>query len=223
MPSDTFAAGSFNMDSMARRENRLAANAAPDTKSARTRARILDAAAKVLSVKGYSGMRLADVAKEAELQAPAIYYYFDSRENLIEEVMWVGIANMREHMVTVLDNLSPDLSPLDRILVAVEEHLRHELEISDYTTASIRNAGQVPDRIRQRQIAEEAKYGEVWGGLIRQAAAEGQIRPELDLFISQMLVLGSLNWTAEWWDPKRGSLDAVVKNAQSFVRHALAD
>lgn len=209
------------MHYMVRREQRAASGGAAETKSARTRTRILDAAAKVLSVKGYSGMRLSDVAKEADLQAPAIYYYFDSREDLIEEVMWVGIANMREHIVKVLDDVPSGVAPLDRILVAVEEHLRHELEISDYTTASIRNAGQVPERIRNRQIAEEARYGEVWSGLIRQAAEEGQLRPDLDLFISQMLVLGSLNWTAEWWNPKRGSIDVVVKNAQSFVRHAI--
>jgi AcrR family transcriptional regulator len=193
-----------------------------DTKSTRTRGRILDAAAKVLSVKGYSGMRLSDVAEVAEIQAPAIYYYFDSREDLIEEVMWVGIANMREHITKVLDELPAGMSPLDRILVAVEAHLRHELEISDYTTASIRNSGQVPERIRKRQLSEEAKYGEVWKALMKAAAAEGQIRQDLDLFIAQMLVFGSLNWAAEWWSPKRGSVDEVVRNAQSFVRHALS-
>ena len=165
------------MDSMARRETRAASDGAAETKSARTRTRVLDAAAKVLSVKGYSGMRLADVAKEAELQAPAIYYYFDSREDLIEEVMWVGIANMREHLVKVLDGVPSDMDPLDRILVAVEEHLRHELEISDYTTASIRNAGQVPERIRKRQVAEEAKYGEVWGVIGADVRVEAIVDP----------------------------------------------
>ena len=43
-----------------------------DSKSALTRRRILDAAAHVLSVKGYGGLRLTDVAAEAEIQAPAI-------------------------------------------------------------------------------------------------------------------------------------------------------
>ncbi|MDX6234242.1 MAG: hypothetical protein QOH68_3339 [Nocardioidaceae bacterium] len=194
----------------------------PDSKSARTRIRILDAAAHVLSTKGYAGMRLTDVADYADLQAPAIYYYFPSREDLIEEVMWVGIADMREHVTEVLSTLPPEMTPLERILVAVEAHLRHELEISDYATASIRNAGQVPESIRKRQIAEEVKYGEVWSALIRSAAAEGQIRPELDLYIAQMLVFGALNWTAEWWDPKRGSVDAIVHNAQSFIRAGLA-
>ena len=194
----------------------------PDSKSARTRTRILDAAAHVLSTKGYAGMRLTDVADYAELQAPAIYYYFPSREDLIEEVMWVGIADMREHLTSILSTLPSEMTPLERILVAVEAHLRHELEISDYATASIRNAGQVPESIRKRQIAEEVKYGEVWSALIRSAAAEGQIRPELDLYIAQMLVFGALNWTAEWWDPKRGSVDAIVHNAQSFIRAGLA-
>ena len=67
------------------------------SKSARTRERILDAAAHVLSRKGYAGTRLSDVADQAEIQAPAIYYYFPSRDDLIEEVMWSGIAHMREH------------------------------------------------------------------------------------------------------------------------------
>ena len=43
------------------------------SKSAKTRGRILTAAAHVLSRKGYAGARLADVADEAKVQAPAIY------------------------------------------------------------------------------------------------------------------------------------------------------
>jgi len=195
--------------------------ARPDSKSAKTRTRILDAAAHVLSIKGYAGMRLTDVAEYAELQAPAIYYYFPSREDLIEEVMWVGIADMHNHLVEILDKVPSEMTPMERILVAVEAHLRHELEISDYTTASIRNSGQVPKKIRTRQLAEEAKYGEVWRKLIRDAIVEGEIRSDLDPFMAQMLVLGSLNWAAEWWNPKRGSLEIVVRNAQSFVRNGL--
>ena len=36
-----------------------------------------------------------------------------------------------------------------------------------------------------------------------------------------MIVLGALNWAAEWWDPDRGPIDAVITTAQSMVRHAL--
>ena len=194
-----------------------------EPKSAQTRRRVLDAAAQVLSAKGYAGLRLSDVAAHAELQAPAIYYYYPSRDDLIEEVMWVGIADMREHVIAVLDDLPADSPALDRLLAAVEAHLRHELEISDYTTAAIRNSGQVPLKIRTRQILEEQRYGEVWRRLINDMARSGELRADLDLYIAQMLVLGALNWAVEWWDPRRGSLDIVVANAQSFVRHGLAE
>lgn len=183
----------------------------------------MDAAAHVLSTKGYAGLRLNDVAAQAELQAPAIYYYYPSRDDLIEEVMWVGIADMREHVITVLDGLPADVCALDRLLAAVEAHLRHELEISDYTTAAIRNAGQVPAAIRKRQLLEEQRYGEIWRRLINAIARSGALRADLDLYLAQMLVLGALNWAVEWWDPRRGSLDTVVANAQSFVRHGLTE
>jgi TetR/AcrR family transcriptional regulator, cholesterol catabolism regulator len=195
----------------------------PDSKSALTRRRILDAAAHVLSVKGYGGLRLTDVANEAEIQAPAIYYYFPGRDDLIEEVMWAGIAEVNEHLRGVLAAMPAKASALDRLLAAVEAHLRHTLEISNYTTAAIRNAGQVPVAIRKRQIIEEERYGEIWRKLINDLARSGVLRAELDLYIAQMLVLGALNWTAEWWDSRRGSVDAVVANAQTLVRHGLTE
>lgn len=194
-----------------------------ESKSALTRSRILDAAARVLSEHGYAGLRLTDVAAEAELQAPAIYYYFPSRDELIEEVMWSGIADMRSHVAAVLEEVPDGSAPIDKLLIAVEAHLRHALEISHYTTAAIRNAGQVPQDIRKRQVLEEERYGEIWRRLINDVAREGVLRPELDLYIAQMLVLGALNWAVEWWNPRRGAIETVVANAQSVIRHGLTD
>src|SRR5687768_2580413 len=85
-----------------------------DSKSARTRSRILDAAADVLSTKGYAGTRLGDVAALAEVRAPAIYYYFDSRDALVEEVMWAGIAEMRQQVLRALEEAPAGTSPMDR-------------------------------------------------------------------------------------------------------------
>ena len=191
------------------------------SKSARTRERILDAAAHVLSRKGYAGTRLADVADQAEIQAPAIYYYFSSRDDLIEEVMWTGIARMRAHIADVLAALPADTDPMGRIDAAVEAHLRYALEISDYTTASIRNAGQIPGHIRIRYSAEASSYGDTWRRLLQDADTAGLLRSGLDPMAARMLVLGALNWAAEWWNPRRGSLDTVVRTAQSIVRYGL--
>ncbi|MFI8592134.1 TetR/AcrR family transcriptional regulator [Dietzia maris] len=191
-------------------------------KSKLTRKRILDAAAEALSTRGYAGMRLSDVAIAAELRAPAIYYYFDSREDLIEEVMWAGIADMRDKLSATIDDLPLGTEPMDKILAAVDLHLRHELEISAYTTAAIRNAGQIPKELRTRQLAAEAEYGRIWQSILSEARDAGVIRSDLDPYMCQMFVMGSLNWAAEWWKPRRGSIDKVVDNAQAFVRSALS-
>ena len=191
------------------------------TKSDLTRVRILDAAAEILSKRGYAGFRLSDVATAAELRAPAIYYYFDSREHLIEEVMWAGIADMRDKLNAMLKELPAGTEPLDKLMAAVDLHLRHELEISAYTTASIRNAGQIPEELSKRPMAEQAEYGKIWKSILKEASEAGAIRRDLDPYIAQMLVMGSLNWAAEWWEPRRGSIDKVVEHAQEFVRSGL--
>ena len=192
------------------------------TKSARTRQRILDAAAQVLSRRGYAGTRLTDVAEAAEIQAPAIYYYFPSRDDLVEEVVWSGVARMTEHVQARLDGLPPGTAAMDRIEAAVEAHLRFELEISDYTTAAIRNAGQIPEEIRVRYDVEANRYGDVWRKLFQDARRDGEMRPELDPRAARMLVLGALNWAAEWWNPRRESLDQVIRTAKSIVRAGLS-
>jgi TetR/AcrR family transcriptional regulator, cholesterol catabolism regulator len=192
------------------------------TKSKRTRQRILDAAAHVLSRRGYAGTRLADVAEVAEIQAPAIYYYFPSRDDLVEEVVWSGIAHMTDYVQAQLDGLPPGTAAMDRIEAAVEAHLRYELEISDYTTAAIRNAGQIPDEIRVRYAVEANRYGDVWRKLFQDAKRDGEMRPELDPRAARMLVLGALNWAAEWWNPRRESLDQVIRTARSIVRTGLS-
>lgn len=192
-------------------------------KSARTRERILDAAAHVLSRKGYAGTRLGDVAAVAEVQAPAIYYYFASRDALIEEVMWVGAHRVRTHVEEVLAGLPADATPMARILAAVEAHLRYELHISDYTTASIRNAGQVPEQLRVRPAAEEAIYSRLWRDLFAQAQRAGELRPGVDINVSRFLLLGSMNWAAEWWNPRTRSLADLVKATQDYVLYGLGD
>jgi TetR/AcrR family transcriptional regulator, cholesterol catabolism regulator len=197
------------------------ANVEDDPKSDRTRTRILDTAAHVLSNKGFAGTRLADIAEFADIPSSAVYYHFSSRDDLIEEVMYRGISDMRHRVQQTLDALPADTGPVDRIMAAVEAHLRNELELSDYCTASIRNSGQLPERLSKRQRKEEAAYGRIWQRLLDDAVAAGEINPELDAPLVRLLVLGALNWVVEWWDPHRGSVDDVVAKAQLILRSGL--
>ncbi|MBN9794306.1 TetR/AcrR family transcriptional regulator [Pseudonocardia sp. TMWB2A] len=192
-----------------------------DSKSARTRARLLDAAAQVLSQKGFAGTRLSDIAQVAKIQAPAIYYYYPSREDLIEDVVATGAASMREHLTAVLGALPDGTPPADRLAAAVEAQLRHELQLSDYARAVVRNANQLPEHLSARAREQIAEYHEIWRGLIEDLRAAGQLRPDVDPSIGRMLIMGSLNWTVEWWDPERGEIDRTIAVAQSMILYSL--
>lgn len=196
-------------------------NRADAAKSAATRERLLAAAADVLSIKGYSETRLSDIAEIAEVRAPAVYYYFDSRETLIAEVMEVGQRRLREHVETALSALPEDTEPMERICVAVRAHLEVELQLSNFATAVTRNMGQLPEEVRIRLRTEGGEYMILWRQLLEQAHSAGQVRSDLDLRASRQLLIGALNWMPEWWDPHQGSLNRVIETAQSLIRHGL--
>jgi AcrR family transcriptional regulator len=191
------------------------------TKSERTRERVVSAAAATLSRLGYSGTRLSDVAEEAGLQAPAIYYYFSSRDQLIEEVVVVGTIKLRDYVAAALARAPATATALDRLDIAVDAHIRQLMSESGFAHAVIRNVGQLPPAIRGRQLIEERKYAAMWRSLFREAHADGSMRAELDPELARLLVIGSLNWATEWWTPQRGSLDSVVATAQSIIRHGI--
>ncbi|MBO4239372.1 TetR/AcrR family transcriptional regulator [Pseudonocardia alni] len=191
-------------------------------RSARTRERILDAAAVVLNRSGYAGTRLLDIAGLAGLRAPAIYYHFASRDELVQEVVQVGLRRTMAHVHDELAALPDGTPPMDRIATAVRAHLEIVLRDSEYAAAAIRNAAQLPQGIRDVQLRDQRRYGALWRGLVDDARAAGQLDPELDPHAARMLVMGALNWAPEWWRPDRGDLADTVRTAQTIVREGLA-
>ena len=191
-------------------------------KSAQTQERIRAAAAQVLTERGIATARLGDIAAAAGVQAPAIYYYYASREELIEDVIRQGQIGTETRVTQALDELDPGTPALDKICVAVEAHLRALHELSDYTTAAVRNVGQMPTEMRDRMRADQRRYGRVWKRLFEQARDAGELRADLDLRTAQLLVIGALNWTPEWWADSSVSLDTLVVTACELTRRGLA-
>ncbi|MEU0539868.1 helix-turn-helix domain-containing protein [Nocardia sp. NPDC005978] len=54
--------------------------------------RIVDAAVKVLARGGFDGLTLRVVALEADIGTATVYSYFDSREQLLAEVVWRALS-----------------------------------------------------------------------------------------------------------------------------------
>ncbi len=190
-------------------------------KSERTRQRILDAAARTFRDKGYAGTTLNDIAVAALLRAGSIYYHFDSKERLLEEVLDIGIARVSAAVQRAIEALPPDISPTERIRTGIEAHLRSLLYHGEYTSASFRIFGQAPRDVQSRILSRRRAYADYWRHMLREARAAGEIPAERDLGLARMFLFGALNWSVEWYDPEKGALDDFVREAAETCLHGI--
>jgi AcrR family transcriptional regulator len=188
-----------------------------ETKSERTRQRILDAAAVAFQRRGYASVTLKDIASLAALQAGSLYYHFDTKEELVEAVLEAGVEGAIAASREAVEALGPGADPLARLRVAIAAHLRVVLAEGAYASANIRMLGQVPESIRQRHLKRQRTYGAFWRGLFRDAAAAGAIRADLDLSVLRMLALGALNWSVEWYREGRRTPGEIAAHAATMI------
>jgi AcrR family transcriptional regulator len=193
-----------------------------ESKSDRTRRRILDAAARLFGTRGYASVTLKDIASGAALQAGSLYYHFDTKEHLVEALLNAGVDSAMAATREALDALGPGADPLVRLRVAIAAHLRVILSEGAYASANLRILSQLPAAIRKRQLERQRAYGAFWRNLFETAAAAGVIRTDLDLSVVRMLALGALNWTVEWYRPGRCSPSQVAGHAATMVLDGLA-
>ena len=183
--------------SVAQRYSR--ANRQPPSRGELKRKQILDAAARVLARRGYAGTMLSEVAEEAGTQPGSLYYHFDSREKLIEEVLHEGVALSFARARTVLGALPADSSALQRLEAALRAHLKFQLVESDYARAVVRSMGQCPEDMWKRVNEKFRAYGKFFDSLIAAAMKARQLDPRVDRSALRMLLIGAANWAPEWY------------------------
>src|SRR6476469_9366658 len=91
----------------------LMAELLPETPSRRQRARadtlleIRTTARRVLVDRGVDGLALRAIAREMGMTAPALYRYFDSREDLVEHVVADLYGELVAHLAGARDDADP--------------------------------------------------------------------------------------------------------------------
>lgn len=180
------------------------------SKSDISRARILDAAAKMFRQKGYAATTLIEIARAAGMQAGSLYYHFGSKDELLEEVLDIGMRRVHEAVEDSQKCLPTDSSHRDRIRVAVEAHLATLLKHDDYTSANIRIFGQVPEEVQLHHIRQRDAYAELWRHILSKAQKSGALRSDIDLGLVRMLLMGALNWSVEWYQPGRTPIQTIA-------------
>lgn len=195
----------------------------PESKSARTRRRILDAGAAAFRRDGYAAVTLKDVASLAGLQAGSLYYHFRSKEEIVEQVLELGLDGVVRASREAVEALGSGVDPMARLRAAIAAHLRFVLTESDYAVANIRILSQVPQGIRERHLVRQRRYGAYWRALFEDAAAVGALRSDLDLSVVRMLTLGALNWSVEWYDERGPSPPAkIAAHLSTMILEGLA-
>jgi TetR/AcrR family transcriptional regulator, cholesterol catabolism regulator len=169
-----------------------------------SRQHILDVAAKLFRARGYTETSLRDIGKQVGMKAGSLYYHFTSKEELAAEVLRIGVRRVHDAVVLAVDALGGDADVKSRLRAAMVTHLETLLDESDYTSAHIHCFPSVPEGLRHKLRSERKEYEEVWRKLLDEAAAAGALAPGVDRGAARLAILGALNWSLEWYDPKQG-------------------
>jgi AcrR family transcriptional regulator len=175
-------------------------------KGERTRLRILDAAAQVLARQGYAAATLTEIASVAQMQAGSLYYHFDSKDAIVEEVLRVGIDHASEAICQATAALGPGANGHDRLLAAVAAYTANLVADSDFTRANIRCFEEAPLLTRENLAVPLREFATVWVALLEAGQADGSLRSDVEANVVARMTIAALNSCVQWYRPD-GVLD----------------
>lgn len=165
----------------------------PETKAARTRRRILAAAATEFAARGYDGTSLRRVATAAGLQLGSLYFHFTSKDELITEVLRDAVDDALDRVRAAIDALGPDSSANARIAAAIGAHLAALHASRPRGTAVVRMLDPLPEPLQQENAIHAKRYGRYWTALLTDAQRAGAISPDLDPRVTRDLMFAAMN------------------------------
>lgn len=190
-------------------------------KSVISQKRVLDAAARIFREQGYSGTTMRAIGDAADLKAGSIYYHFPSKDDLITAVLDLGMTAVSDRVVAAVEAVPPGGSVRRKMEAAIRAHMSAIIEFGDYTLASRRVFGQVPEAVRSKHMRLRDTYGSFWQDMLTQARDGGEMRADVDVRLVRLFILGALNWTVEWFKPGVRSIDAVAHEFATMVLDGL--
>jgi len=202
--------------------SRKAAGRKPSRKLELTRQRIVNAAAKVFSRKGYQLALLSEIAAEAGVHVTALYYHFDSKEQLVEEMLNRLALSVANRVHSAVEALGPEASFRERLLTAARAQMAAIFSGSDYIKAHGRVLYQVPQEVRERHFTTLRLGYNFWRSLVNEAWLRGEIRRDLEPGITTQLLMGSINWSQEWYKPGRLSPEEIAERAVELAFDGMA-
>ncbi|HJR90974.1 MAG TPA: TetR family transcriptional regulator [Acidimicrobiia bacterium] len=190
-------------------------------KRAAKRQVILDTALSLFAERGYQSTRMVDIAEELGLQKAALYYYFDSKEAVLVELIRsrVGVA------LGTLNGIAAGRGPVtERIEEAVRAHLRTFHDHPDiYTVFNSEKLHTISPEAAALVDDLGRRYERLWKAMITEGIESGLLRADLDPPVTVKAILGMLNTTLTWFRPGgRLSVDDLTERFVDLTMTTLA-
>ncbi len=218
------------MDSTSERKSRSIREARNERRRDQTRAEILDTARDAILRKGLGGFTLADVAEELALTKPALYYYFDSKETLLFEVLLREWVESAAEVQAAVEQTGSGADAVEQLMRTVFERYRDRLELF-MLHFRMGPGGEFADIVGPEQAARVHPINDMLYGGAEARLREDQRRgsfpknrdPRRFAFTAHMAVVGLLNMKAiavSAQDPLLHSDDDLIDDLCVTFRHA---
>jgi AcrR family transcriptional regulator len=199
--------------------------AAPQAPTAASQGRqlILDTAARLFRNEGYSAITLRDIAGECGMKAASLYYHFASKDEIVGEVLRIGVERVFDDVRRAVMALPPDADMRALLQAAVHAHLSALLELQDYTSANVRILGHVPRAVRERHVGLRDTYERYWTGLLERCGSGGQFNAERNLHLARLFLMSALNGALEWYQAGGASVETIASELTELFLNGIQE
>ena len=150
---------------------------------------ILRAAAKVFFVNGFEGAKIEDIAKEAGIGKGTVYEYFDSKQQLFEEMVayshQIIIGNLKKALAQG-DSFNEKIKAFASFLTGMLKDHLHLFELMANSKVMAREMGALI-------LESNIRMGDALMEVVAEAARNGEIRSGLDPEIITAMIMGTVN------------------------------
>jgi AcrR family transcriptional regulator len=181
---------------------------------------------RLFASRGYEQTSIEDVANAVGVLKGSLYYYIDSKEDLLYWVLRRIHEELREHVVGGYDSAGEGepATAADQVAAFVARHLRYVLGHHDTSPLFVREFSvldAVPHR-REEILQLRREYEGQLVELVRRAQQDGDLGDQLDPALSARAVLAMCNAAHQWFVPD-GKLAAedIVSHHVHLALHGL--
>jgi AcrR family transcriptional regulator len=165
---------------------------------------IIAAAAAIFKEKGYQAATTRDIAAAVGIQQATLYYYVKSKEEILYLVVREPIDRLYRQVEAIRQAPLPARVKIEQgigvHLAAFDDNYPHMLVF-------VQELHNVVQALRDRLQNFPRRYQSLWEDILRQGVTTGELRRDLDITATALMILGMCNWMFRWYR-KGGRLDA---------------